>query len=132
MKRLFVAVLAFTLMGTASACTDTTGPGGALAGTYSLRTVNGAQLPVTLCSTGFCYDVLSAEITLDANGNYQEISRYSDGNDSSTGYWTLSGSQLTLTDDGSGTATYATVSGNSLIFPNLFTGSSTISAVYTR
>ncbi len=131
MKRLFVAVLAFTLLGTASACTDATGPGGALAGTYSLRTVNGAQLPVTLCGTGSCYDVLSAEITLDANGNYQEINRYSDGTDYGTGYWTLSGSQLTLVNDAGG-STYATVSGNSLLFPDLFTGSNTISAVYSR
>jgi hypothetical protein len=130
MKRLLVTLFAFALLGTATACSDSTGPGSSLAGTYSLQTVNGQSLPVTLCSGGFCYDVLSAEIHLDSNGNYSSISRYSDGNETASGYWTLSGSQLTLVDDFDGYQSYATISGNQLVFSNL--GGTSTTAVYTR
>jgi hypothetical protein len=130
MKRLLVAVLALTLLGTASACNDSTGPGSSLAGTYSLRTVNGQQVPVTLCGNGYCYDVISAEINLDANGNYSSTSRYSDGTESATGYWQLTGSNLVLVDNYDGFRSYATFSGNDLVFTDL--GGTAMTAVYRR
>jgi hypothetical protein len=131
MKRLLVAaLLALAVLGTATACTDSTGPGSSLAGTYHLRSVNGSSLPVTLCDNSSCYDVLSAEIDLDANGNYQSINRYSDGTETSNGYWQLSGRDLTLVDNFDGFQSYATISGDDLVFTNL--GGSSLTAVYSR
>ena len=131
MKRLLVLAL-FLVMGVAAtSCTDSTNPSDSLAGTYSLRSVNGSSLPVTICpQSSPCYQVLSAEISLDTYGNYQSISRYSDGNESATGTWSLSGNQLTLIDSFDGYASTATVSGSSLAFTNL--SGSTYSAVYTK
>jgi hypothetical protein len=131
MKRLLVLALALALGLTASACTDSTGPGDALAGNYSLQTVNGEHLPVTFCDAGSCYDILSAEITLYSNGTYQSINRYSDGNETASGNWVLSGNNLTLIDDFDGFQSAATVSGNQLtFFVNSAAGSYT--AVYSR
>jgi hypothetical protein len=129
-KRLLNLALFAALATAAVSCSDSTGPGDSLAGTYSLRAINGSSLPVTLCGSNTCYDVLSAEVSLDANGNYQSITRYSDGNETATGYWSLSGNQLTLVDNYDGYQSFATVSGNQLVFTNL--GETSMTAVYER
>ena len=131
MKRLLRLAICFALATTAVSCSDSTGPGASLAGTYNLRSLNGSSLPVTLCDlNGACYDVLSAQIFLDANGNYESVNRYSDGTETSDGYWQLSGRDLTLVDNFDGFRSFATVSGNDLVFDNL--GGASITAVYSR
>jgi hypothetical protein len=126
MRRLLVlaTVLATTL--TVAGCNnDSTAPGASLAGTYTLQTVNGFPLPFTVTSSGpYSSDVIAGQIVLDANGNYTGVTTYNDyssgtlvgqRNDTITGYWTLSGSQLTLVDaSGQSGPYYATVSGNQL------------------
>jgi hypothetical protein len=130
-KRLFSLALFAALATTVVSCSDSTSPSASLAGTYSLRTVNGSSLPVTLCCDAFGapYQLLSAEISLDANGNYSSVDRYSDGTQTATGYWTLSGDQLTLVAN-AGFQTFATVSGNQLVLTNV--GGTSMTAVYQR
>lgn len=74
MRRLAMLALAGTLA--ASACTDSTGPNGSVAGTYSLRTINGQTLPYTF-SGGL--QLTSDQLTLYSDGTYEDVSRYSDG-----------------------------------------------------
>ncbi len=126
MRRLLV--LAMSLALTAAACTDTTGPQGALSGSYTLRSIQGSQLSpwVIYQDASYRQDVLSSTITIDANGNYSSLTVFRDTytgsapvqyNDLITGYWTLSGSSLTLTDTTNPripVTYYATVSANTI------------------
>jgi hypothetical protein len=67
----------FALAGTLAACSmDSTGPNGSVAGTYTLRTINGQSLPYTF-SGGL--RLTSDDLTLMSNGTYQDVSRYNDG-----------------------------------------------------
>ena len=134
MRRLLV--LATSLALTAAACSDSTGPQGALSGTYTLRSLNGSQTsPWIIAQTAsFREEVLSSNIVLDANGNYSSTTVFRDTytgsapmtySDVITGYWTLSGSQLTLTDttDPANPYTeYATVSGSTLTITDPYVG----------
>jgi hypothetical protein len=124
MRRLLVlaTILATTL--TAAGCSDTTNPANSLAGTYTLRTVNNVQVPVTVsASPGFTSEVLAGSIELDAQGNYIGTITYRDTysgqqptvyNDTIIGYWSLSGNQLTLVDSQTGAQYFATVSGSTI------------------
>jgi hypothetical protein len=137
-KRPLVLALSLSLGLGAAACADTTGPGGALAGTYTLQTVNGFPLPAVVQNNAALYsEVVAAQIVLEANGNYSGLTRYRDTypgqlpvlvDDNTTGYWTLSGNQITLTQlRYSNDPSYGTVSSNRLTLHDLgFT------LVYTR
>lgn len=127
MKRLLVLALALALGVTATACTDSTSPGASIAGTYSLQTINGQPLPFVVNNSGSPYsEVLSSQISLDANGNYSSFTRYRDTypggqpnlvDERATGYWTLSGSQITLTEIGyPNDPSFGTISGNRITF----------------
>jgi uncharacterized lipoprotein NlpE involved in copper resistance len=116
--------MALTTTLTAVGCSDSTGPAGSLSGTYSLRTVNGAQVPVSVISTvGYSLDVIAGSIALDAQGNYTGTIRYRETysgqqptqyDDTIVGYWTLSGNQLTLTDSQTGDQYFGTVSNSTI------------------
>jgi len=67
----------FALAGSLAACSmDSTRPNGSVAGSYTLRTINGQSLPYTF-SGGL--RLTSDDLTLLSNGTYQDVSRYSDG-----------------------------------------------------
>jgi hypothetical protein len=67
----------FALASTMAACSvDSTGPSGSVAGSYSLRTINGSTLPYTLPSG---LRVMSDDLTLYQDGTYEDISRYDSG-----------------------------------------------------
>ena len=67
----------FALAGTLAACSlDSTGPNGSVAGNYTLRRINGQQLPYTF-SGGL--RLMSDDLTLMSDGTYQDVSRYDDG-----------------------------------------------------
>ncbi len=123
MKRLLVLALSLALGLTATACSDSTGPGASLAGTYSLQTINGQPLPVVVENSASLYsEVVLAQLTINANGSYNSLTRYRDTypgqspvlvDETFTGYWTLSGDQIVLTEDGYPNApTYGQVSNN--------------------
>jgi hypothetical protein len=130
MKRLLVLAMALATTLTAAGCSDSTGPAGSLAGTYSLSSINGVTPPVIVSggpSTGFTEEVIGGSIVLDTQGNYTGTIRYRDTytnqqptvfDDTIYGYWTLSGSQLTLTDSATGIQYFGTVSGNTITLNN--------------
>ena len=74
MRRLVMLALASTMLASCSA--DSTGPNGSVAGTYTLRTIDGQPLPYTF-SGGL--RLTSDELTLRTDGTYEDVSRYSDG-----------------------------------------------------
>ena len=130
MRRLLVLAMALTATLTAVGCSDSTGPAGSLAGTYSLNSINGVTPPVIVSggpSTGFTKEVIGGSIVLDAQGNYTGTIRYRDTysgqqptvfDDTIYGYWTLSGNQLTLTESATGIQYFGTVSGSSITLNN--------------
>jgi hypothetical protein len=71
MRRLVMLALASTLAGCSM---DSTGPDGPVAGTYTLRTINGQYLPVTLPSGR---RLISDQLTLYTDGTYEDVSTYS-------------------------------------------------------
>ena len=75
MRRLVMLALAGCTM-LAACSTDSTGPNGSVAGTYTLRTIDGQPLPYTF-SGGL--RLTSDELTLRTDGTYEDVSRYSDG-----------------------------------------------------
>lgn len=133
MKRLLVLALSLVLGVTAAACTDSTGPGNAVAGTYTLRTIGNAPPPVTVGA----YEVLAGRILLDANGNYSGITtlRASGGlpfDDRIDGYWTLSGSQISLFDQLDPNYPYIGSIDNSTITISAFNSASGYDEVYSK
>jgi hypothetical protein len=75
MRRLVLFALAGTLA-LAACSTDSTGPNGSVAGTYSLQRINGQTLPYTF-SSGL--RLTSDQLTMNRDGTYEDVSRYSDG-----------------------------------------------------
>ena len=133
MKRLLSLAL-FTVFATSAvACNDTTGPGSAIAGTYTLRTVGGTAVPVQLSG----YQVIGGQIFLDANGNYTGITtirpntgaQYDDRID---GYWTVSGNQINLYDQTDPNFPYVGNISNNTITILAFNSGSGYDEVYSR
>jgi hypothetical protein len=98
-KRLLSLALFAVLATGAVSCSDATGPGNAVAGTYTLRSVGGVQPPVQLPG----YQVIGSQIVLDAAGNYSGFNTERDNFGTQTtyridGYWTVSGNQIYLYD----------------------------------
>jgi hypothetical protein len=144
MKRLLALALSAALSMSVVSCTDSTGPAGGLVGTYNLQTINGQSLPVQISANlSTATDVLAEQIVVDASGNYSDVitfrDRYSNGAPSSTyqdnvtGYWTLSGNQVTFTPlDPTVQVSTATVSGNTLTFVVPISANTAATFVYTR
>jgi hypothetical protein len=64
-------VLATVLPLTLGGCGDSTGPGGAVAGMYTLQSINGDPVPVTYAeSPDFRDEILSGFVRLNANGTF--------------------------------------------------------------
>ena len=128
MKRFLVLACAAAMTLTLGACQDSTNPSAVLSGTYTLRSVNNASLPVVVSADPtVTTEWLAGSITLDRNGNYTDVvtvrESYSNGaapyvyDDPIYGTWYLSGDQLTLTNpDYPNDPHYATVSNGQLIF----------------
>jgi hypothetical protein len=122
-KRLLSLALFTVLATTAVSCTDSTGPGTAVAGTYTLRSVGGTPMPVQFTT----YRVISSEITLDATGNFSSFTTEQDNFGTQTsyridGYWTVSGNQISLYDQNDPNFPYVGSITNSTI--TIFGGSS--------
>ena len=84
MRRIvFFALLSASL----TACaTDSLGPTGSVAGTYSLRRINGATLPYSF-SNGQV--LVSDDLTLNSDGTFVDVSRYDSGTTTSDqGFYT--------------------------------------------
>jgi hypothetical protein len=140
-KRLLVLALTLAFGLGATSCSDSTGPGSAIAGSYRLRSVNGVTPPILIYQDALLrVEVLDGEILLDANGNYQGTTRYRETeggfqdvyDDTIVGYWTLSGNQIALTDMRYPNDPYVgTVSGNTITLIDSGPGG-TFTEIYTR
>lgn len=133
MKRLLVLALFLALGFTATACTDSTGPGDAVSGTYTLRTIGGAAPPVTIGN----FEVIAGRIILDRNGNYSGITtlRQSGGSqfdDRIDGFWTVSGNQIYLTDQFDQNNPYIGTVSNRTITISGFNSGSGYDEVYSK
>lgn len=103
------------------ACTDTTGPGEGVAGTWRLQTVNGLALPFVLTQNAMFKEELTSEVmTLVAPATLTIVTafRYTEGTDISSesipdgGTYAVDGSTITITWDSDGTTSTATVNGD--------------------
>jgi hypothetical protein len=116
---------------------DPSGPDTAtVAGTYTLRTVNGQDLPFTIINqTGYKLEVLSDEYTLNPNGSFTTVAtfRETEGTDVTTssdtysGTWQVNGSNVSLTSTVAGIETAAFSGGNTMTFSG-----NGVSAVYRK
>ena len=114
-RALTAVALTFTLMGSA-ACSDSkdggTGPN-AIAGTYSLRTIEGANVPETILAGTYqghdvAWEVRSGSVTLKGDGTYTTTivlrtivdDEHEDETMEAEGTFTRSGNTITFSGDG--------------------------------
>jgi hypothetical protein len=124
-----ILLAALLLAPLVSACDDDddgTGVVGAnVTGTYTLRTIDGQNLPFILLNVpGYRIEVLADAYTLNSGGDFSSTTSYretegtvvSTSEDTYTGTWVQNGSTINLnsTDNGPETATFS--GGNTLTF----------------
>ena len=101
MRRFLFTVATATTALVGTACSDSTGLGSNVAGSYELRTINGQSLPVNTGSRTIEGGVLE----LDSDGRFVDVFQYRDfGDPLSTqeelfGNWERNGSQIRLEYD---------------------------------
>ena len=114
-------LLAFVMIGFACGG-DSTGPNDSVAGTYSLRTVNGANLPYIVLQVGADKLELTADVlTLTDGGSFTQITtfRVTENGQVTTstvadaGSYTRNGTAISATFNSGGTAT-GTISGGTI------------------
>lgn len=101
---LLVALMSVVAVG----CNDASGPGGGITGTYTLRTVNGQNVPFVLIQIGQTYkfEILSGQLVLNENGTFSESlsvretenSTVSTETETTTGTWTRTNNSISFTD----------------------------------
>ena len=120
-----LALGALTFFGTGCGDDDPSGPGG-VTGTWTLRSVNGQNVPATVyegSDLGFQLkvEVLSGRLTLSQNGTFQDVTTVrqtigtgpsSTDDFTTSGTWVQSGSTITLTDPGEDETYTLTVQGD--------------------
>ena len=107
-----VLLLAATTATAACAGNDVTSPTVTLAGTYSLRTINGSPLPYTF---GSGVSLTSDVLTLRADGTYTDVGHYSDGAvTTEQGVYTNSGGSVTFDDQTDNVSYQGSLSGRVL------------------
>lgn len=142
MRRLLSVALAAVTVLAAAGCSDSTAPSASLSGTYTLRTINGQPTPATLFYNNASdhVEIVSSQITLYTDGTYADNTRVQDTNygpttvtdDNTVGYWTLSGSNLALTDRNDPThVSYATAGGGGQLQFTSF-GGYNVTAIYAK
>jgi hypothetical protein len=126
MRRLAL-VLATVLPLTLAACGDSSGPGGAATGTYTLRSIDGDPVPVLVEDDGFSREEITGGfVRLNANGTFSAShtrrittsSSVTTDTEDITGTFTRTGANVTLTfgdPDGVGTVSFDAVWGEDLL-----------------
>src|SRR6266550_905577 len=108
-KTMTIVALAIGL----AACNDSnTGPTAAVAGLYSLRAINGTNLPVTFSSGR---TLVSDVLTLNADGTFSDDAQFSDGSvEVEQGFYTNNNGAIDFTDRDTGQTFSASLSGTIL------------------
>ena len=124
---------------TAAACGDSSGPNSAISGTYTLRSINGENLPAVIWQAGDDrVQVTSGSRTLNASGSYNDVTNFLVSNGTSTfpdqatetGTYTQSGNTVTFRAK-SGDVYNMTLSGNTLT-QNFDDGATQLTLVYQK
>lgn len=111
MRRLIPA-LALALAVATGCSSDSTGPNGSIVGTYSLRTINGYQLPY---SVGYNRSITSETLTLNNDGSYNDAAYYSDGTSFvEYGYYSQQNNAITFNDQTDNYTYQGSISGSVL------------------
>lgn len=122
---LFLAVIAL------AACNDATSPNGSAAGTYTLRTVNGFNLPYTFSDGSV---LISDQLVLDSDGSYVDQAHFSNRSDLvEQGFWSINNNLITFNDETDGINYTASVS--STVITETFnngSGGGSITEVFER
>ena len=134
MRRLITA-LALAAVAACGGDNATNPASGSIAGTYTLRTVNGSQLPFTVQSGTNSVTLTGDVITIADGGSWSETFAYTQTINGTTtnqtgtdgGSWSRAGTSVSLDSDGGYNAYTGTFTGNSL---NLTDG--TLTQVFTK
>jgi len=112
MRRFTIATLALAV--SLAACNDSNSvsPTAAVAGMYSLRTINGSSLPVTFSDGS---RLMSDVLTLNNDGSFSDVAQFDDGSVSAQqGFYTNNNGSIELTDRDTGQVFTASLSGTIL------------------
>ncbi len=121
MRRFAIAALAVAFPVFMSACdngSNSVEPTVSIAGTYTLRTINGTSLPFTFSDGS---TMTSEVLTLFSDGTYSDTEQFSDGSLAvEQGFYDALNGSITFTVSPSGQAYGGSLSGSVLteIFPN--------------
>ena len=109
MRRIALLLAVVTL----AACNnDSTSPNGSPVGSYSLRTINGSNLPYTFSDGSV---VVSDQLSLNSNGTYIDITTFSNGtNSTEQGFWSINNNLISFSDQTDGINYTGSVSGSVL------------------
>lgn len=121
MRRLLLVVGAVSLLGCGGG--DSTGPGGSIVGSYSLRTVDGNNLPWRFLVIGNDWaEITGGSGNVNSGGTYNitfnyrvmESGQTSTFSETSTGTYVQNGNAVTFTDQSDGTIASGTVTGSQI------------------
>ncbi|HUG17201.1 MAG TPA: hypothetical protein VMM78_19505 [Thermomicrobiales bacterium] len=109
-----------------TACGDSAGPDteANISGTYTLRTINGQNLPFAIVVIGTTYrlEVMSANVVVNANGSYTQSMtvRETEGSttttqtDASNGTWTRTNNAISFVQTSDGAVVTGSLSGDAI------------------
>lgn len=112
MRRFTIATLALAI--SLAACNDSNsvGPTASVAGMYSLRAINGSNLPVTFSDGS---RLMSDVLTLNLDGTFSDVAQFDDGSVSvQQGFYTNNNGSIQFTDRDTGQTFTASLSGTIL------------------
>jgi hypothetical protein len=112
MRKFFVPLLAATLTFAAACTNDATSPTVSITGNWSLRTLNGQNLPISLGTKS----IVSEQLTLNTDGSYDDVVNYSNGSFATEqGFYTVNNNLITFVDETDNGFQYTgSISGNVL------------------
>ena len=122
MRRFSRAWIAVAILVAAGACgsDDSTSPTLTASGTWSLQTINGSALPVTIGSGSQAVTVIASTLTISSNGNYNEVvtlrplGATSNTTFTEIGTWSFTNGVVTFNDQTDAITYTGAVSGNTL------------------
>ena len=120
---LFMAMIAL------AACNDATSPNGSAVGTYSLRTINGSNLPYTFSDGSV---LVSDQLVLDSDGSYMDQAHFSNRQDFiEQGFWSINNNLITFNDENDGINYTGSLSGT-ILTETFGSGGGSVTEVFER